>query len=588
MKRWLVLIVVLVVWVKPLQAQSVSGGVNDFQIESFRAEYRLSRDNRRVGQMAVKETIVAQFPDIDQNHGILRALPQTYGDYDLGVKVSTIEDEGGRPYPFTTYTQNGNLVLKIGDPDTYVHGRTAYVIDYSLSNVITFFDDHDELFWDVNGDQWSQPFGMVQAVLHIPDELAGQLKDEQLCYSGVYGSTNQNCQIVRTITHDGLDVSVSAQDLAPGENLSFVLGFSPHSFFEDPWPARKRLLQAASAVIPPVVLLWYTISRWRRYGRDPAGRGVIVPQYTPPEGINPLSADVILNESLRTQAISAAIVELAVSGYIKIIEQEKKKLIGSSSEYTLVLVKDASQLPASMQDVVGGLFSSVSAVGEQIKINDKANKLYATATKLNKDVPNGLWKRHYFAVDPNKARTRWVGRTVVLFLIGFGLIFLDITRWFGVGVLGSSIIMMFFAGVMPARTKEGVAAKEHLLGLKDYIKLAETDRIKFLQSPEGVKQYGDPTQPQNQLKLFEKLLPYAMLFGLEKDWAKQFANLYTQPPEWFSSYHGNFTPIILANSLSSFTSTTTTAFSPPSSSGSSGFSGGGSGGGGGGGGGGGW
>lgn len=149
-------------------------------------------------------------------------------------------------------------------------------------------------------------------------------------------------------------------------------------------------------------------------------------------------------------------------------------------------------------------------------------------------------------------------------------------------------MVLAFAGQMPARTKQGVEARDYLLGLKDYIGLAEAERIKFLQSPEGVKQYGDPAKPAAKIKLFEALLPYAMLFGMEKDWAKQFEHLYKQPPSWYSGTRP-FSTAHLASSIGDMSGQASRAFSPPSSSGSSGFSGGGgSGGGGGGGGGGGW
>jgi hypothetical protein len=145
---------------------------------------------------------------------------------------------------------------------------------------------------------------------------------------------------------------------------------------------------------------------------------------------------------------------------------------------------------------------------------------------------------------------------------------------------------------MPARTLKGVEANDALLGLKDYIKLAEADRLKFGQSAEGAEKIAegsfDPNDPKMKVKLFESLLPYAMLFGLEKSWAKQFADIYKRPPEWYQGHGTAFTTGYLVGSLGSFQSVTAQTFVAPSSSSGSGFSGGGAGGGGGGGGGGGW
>jgi uncharacterized membrane protein len=99
----------------------------------------------------------------------------------------------------------------------------------------------------------------------------------------------------------------------------------------------------------------------------------------------------------------------------------------------------------------------------------------------------------------------------------------------------------------------------------------------------------DPKTSEAKVKLFEKLLPYAMLFGLEKDWAKQFESIYVSAPDWYQG--GNWSAFntgYLVGSLSDFNDFASTNFASPSSSSGSGFSGGGAGGGGGGGGGGGW
>jgi hypothetical protein len=89
--------------------------------------------------------------------------------------------------------------------------------------------------------------------------------------------------------------------------------------------------------------------------------------------------------------------------------------------------------------------------------------------------------------------------------------------------------------------------------------------------------------------LFEKLLPYAILFGLEKDWAKQFNDIYVSPPGWYQGDNLNaFNAGYLVGAIGNFNSVAGTTFASPSDSNSSGFSGGGAGGGGGGGGGGGW
>jgi len=145
---------------------------------------------------------------------------------------------------------------------------------------------------------------------------------------------------------------------------------------------------------------------------------------------------------------------------------------------------------------------------------------------------------------------------------------------------------------MPSRSAAGVQVHDQLLGLKQYMKYAEEDRIKFLQSPEGAEKIQEaglsPNDPKFRLKLFESLLPYAIILGLEKDWAKQFVDVYVAPPSWYGGNMSTFNSVYLASSLNSFISANNVVFAAPSGSGGGGFGGGGAGGGGGGGGGGGW
>jgi uncharacterized membrane protein YgcG len=84
------------------------------------------------------------------------------------------------------------------------------------------------------------------------------------------------------------------------------------------------------------------------------------------------------------------------------------------------------------------------------------------------------------------------------------------------GIL-SAIVVVVTSRVMPRKTKKGRIAWEQITGLEEYIRRAEVDDI----------------QAQDRRGIFERLLPYAIIFGLSNRWAKAFAGLYTQPPDWY-------------------------------------------------------
>ena len=109
------------------------------------------------------------------------------------------------------------------------------------------------------------------------------------------------------------------------------------------------------------------------------------------------------------------------------------------------------------------------------------------------------------------------------------------------------------------------------MGLKDYINVAEKDRIAFHNAPE------------KNPELFEKLLPFAMALGVEKKWAEQFEGIYTQEPNWYHGgiYGAHFSATSFGSSLSNFSTSSGSTLSSSSSGGGGGVGGGGGGGGGG-------
>jgi uncharacterized membrane protein YgcG len=592
-----VLALLLLLFPAAASAQGVND-VNNFTIKSFEADYYLSRDANKTSQLRVEERIVAEFPSFDQNHGIERAIPEEYQGHTVSLVIDYVRDQSGAALEFSSLHENKNLILRIGNKDKYVHGVTTYVIGYRLKNVINF-QDQDEFYWDVNGDQWSQTFERVTARLHIEGDLVGLLTEDQSCFSGRYGINNQSgCSVERG---GGVaDVVISAktlESLSGGQTLTIVVGFNKGSFVIGPEIAaekrrlRNMIIAALTAVISPILgSIFFIIRRWRTQGRDPKSLNSVVPEYIPPKGLSVLDSELLLNERLRPQAITALMLDWAVKHYAVIEETKIKKIFKDKLEYTIKVVRDMSALPPEELAVARDLFGGEPVVGSAVKLNDLTNKLYKTVSESDKAVGESLAARQFYAQAPRDARKNFLkigGLIVVVSFVGF---FIPLLSFLTAGFFVGGILVMIFSGIMPKRTEEGVAAKQYLEGLKMYMKLAEKERLEFSQGLKTAERtLAGPVSDNDKIKLFERLLPYAILFGLDKDWAKEFAPLYSQPPQWYSGNIATFQGAAFANSLSSFSSTSQSAFMAPSSSGGSGFGGGGfSGGGGGGGGGGGW
>ena len=164
-----------------------------------------------------------------------------------------------------------------------------------------------------------------------------------------------------------------------------------------------------------------------------------------------------------------------------------------------------------------------------------------------------------------------------------------------IGIILLSPIILFASAVSFGMSKKkvltdkGLALRRYLAGLKMYIEVAETERLKMLQSPEGADKVKVDTNDEKQLvKLYERVLPYAVLFGSEKEWTKQLGRYYEQVgsnPDWYYG-QGVFNAAAFASGMSGLSSVASSVSSFSSSDGGSGgggFTGGGGGGGGGGG-----
>lgn len=598
MKRFLLAVLVTVA-ASAAMPSAQAQNVQNFKIKSFTADYYLDRNQAKTATLRTDEVITAEFPNFNQNHGILRALPKSYLGHSVSLKINSVKDIRDFPLKYETYEQNDNLVLKIGDKDTYVQGAQVYKINYDQKNVINFLDDHDEFYWDINGNQWQQTFGEITARIHIAPSLISSLQSRRECYGGPVNCTISNPEPQGA----GLLITAQARNMPPSSTLTTVLGFNKGTFAVGPEITQeekeekiKLAAMIAGTLALPTATAAYMYSRWRRFGRDPKGRGVIIPEYQPPKGLNALTSDYILKQKLDNKAITALIIELAIRKYLTIHEIKKvKRLQKDTINYELEITKDISELTIEEKKVLFMFFGHEPKVGERMNVSIMKNQLSDDVADLKKSLGTILTAQGYFTHNPENADkvSNVVGYGLGFMLAFIGVFFIAfIIAAIGISLAVSGIIIILFVRYMPARSQAGVTVRDHMYGLRDYIKLAEADRLKFLQSTQGAEKIQvaglDPKDPKSKVKLFESLLPYAMLFGLEKSWANQFKDIYTRPPDWYSGNWTAFSVGYLTGSLGDFGKTTAVAFTPQGSSSGSGFGGGFSGGGGGGGGGGGW
>ncbi|MFA5927292.1 MAG: DUF2207 domain-containing protein [Patescibacteria group bacterium] len=547
------------------------------KVRSIRSDIVLSADS----SLRVKERIDYDFAE-NRRHGIYRTLPYRYkargGSYNLRISDIRVSNQNGDALPFQVSNDGSYRKIMIGDESRVFSGRQVYTVEYTVNRAVNYSDDQDEIYWNVVGDKWDVTIEKAEASIILPKKI-NKSSISATCFKGEFGSTDKCGGWMVGYSDDQMTdhIDFSNGELAPGQAFTVVAGFPKHVVAEPSfWQKAGETTKDNVVLALPIIVSLFMLYRWRKFGRDAKGRDTIVPQYDAPPGLTPAEIGILVDERADSKDISAVLIGLAVAGYVKISRVEKDGKLLKSTDYKFLKLKDGSDLKSSVEKK---FFDSLFEGGkESVLLSDLKYKFHKDWQAIVSAAYKSTVDKGYFSRSPQT--TRWIYLGIAFFVLLLGIILIDLGTLYLASFAISALAIGIIGYFMPAKTAKGVEAKEYILGLKSYLEVAEKDRIKFHNAPEK--------NPER----FEKLLPFAMALGVEKAWAKQFEDIYKQPPQWYSDPSMRaFNPIIFTNSMNDFSASAKGAFAAaPSSaaSGGSGFSGGGSGGGFGGGGGGSW
>ena len=600
----------------------------NFYFKDFTADYYLTKNPDGTSKLHVKEMLTAEFPNSNQNHGITRAIPRFNQDNQntvvpsqeaLNLKVL----RNGKPETVSKIDWTGDTYTAyIGNAIDYAKGEQVYTLEYDFGNVVTEFDENgqnvsgvtgvskawQELYWDTNGTGWQQKFNKVTANLHLPVKIEG----EPSCYVGRQGAKGSGrCKITKL--DDG--VSFTASNLAAGENLTFAVKMAPESFVVERYEDYTVVVAlVAEIVVSGLGILWLWL-RWNKRGRPQRKlykETFMKPEYQPPAGINVAEGGIMRIWSSKNTYV-ATLLELAVAKAMTIKDGSadgeggvlKKMGIG---RWEVTINANPAQFSGSQLNMLRILADKDTlAQGEVITVrrHSESYRLRGYAQDYVRDAEQTLVGAGYLE-SIKRHGLREIGFIFLwmlwLFAEGFVVMIGASAEAEGMVAVGqpvlpivcqvlalATIAIMIWLTIMTSNyskyTEKGVALVRVIEGLKMYVKMVETDRLKFLQSVQGVD-----TSPEGIVKLYEKMLPWACLFGCETSWANELNRYYemteTRPAVDTWMLNG----VMLSQLTRSVNTSVASGISVSSSSSSSSGGGGGgfSGGGGGGGGGGGW
>jgi len=516
------------------------------------------------GYADVEEVLQVEFSQ--PRHGIFRFIP--YRDDIGGQRVDRLyEDIRVDGFKFTTFKENLNTVIKIGDADRYVEGLQTYRIRYRVVNPLNFFEKNIEYYWDLIGTSWEVPIEKIRFELVFPDKVE-LTRDDVRCFTGAAGQAGQDVSF--TVQAHSV-TGQSTRAFGYGEGLTVAVNIE-QGVFEAmsgwAWFIRRHKLLFA----PVVFLLGAFFALFR--ARNP--KLTVMTEFFPPDGISPAIAGGFVDHSVDSNDVLSLIPHLANKGYLR-LEVEEGKGLFAKDQVTFVRLKEAGP---DLLPFENHFFNALFGYGDRVTLASLKDKFYVHMSAVQSSVKGWIHNQGWYETSQKK-HAAWVGLGGLV-AVGWGVFALFARQnTDGIALIVTGLLMFYLATRFNKRSPAGNKTFQRLEGFRQFVEKAEKPVIERL-----LKE--DP-------RYYDKTMPYALAFGYLKKWNRMFDGLLTEPPSWYGGpvmYGGNY-----QRSWQSFSESFPTEVSQmgsvfsssPSSSGSGGGGGGGfSGGGGGGGGGGSW
>lgn len=585
-----------------LVGSSVFADVSNFYFSDFTGDYYLSRDEDGTSRLKVKESVTAVFPNFNQNKGICRQIPFT-NQNGANITLPNLTSQNikvtrnGVSEPIYSIEKGKDYYSVCTGTEEYVLGEQIYTFEYEFTKVVTEFDQDgrkfQELYWDTNGNGSLQRFDSVTARVHFedPEVFAG----DSWCYVGKYGKSGKDrCEI--TTISDG--VQFVTKNLMSEENLTFDVELKAGSFVVP--EVEKNYVYVWILVGFGVVCVMCIGFALRKYlktrEKKTYYKGIFVkPEYQPNAnyGLTEM-AEIYLGKKK----------DMKVAMLLEMIVQRKIELKKDGKKWDIVVKESVSDEYEDLLAILNG--GNRPAVGDTIKLErySATSRLVALKKAMENKILENLKKdelvedKYVVGSSGRSGLASMITRIIIavpmMIFVGFYLVevigdlcstagYLVFYEYFNLVFLVMIavttvlvVVITEMAKKYAKHTKKGLEASRYMDGLRLYIGMAEAERMKMLQSVKGADVSADGI-----VKLYEKLLPYAAVFGLEESWMnemKQYCKVEEiEEPDYLMQGFATSEIVRGLNRASSY-ATTSTVMSSSGGGSSSGFSGGGGGG----------
>ena len=297
---------------------------------------------------------------VDYKHGIKRNIPyknRYYRKVD-GEEVLTKEKSKIKNIScnanYTKSKEDGEYVLKIGDPNQYAEKDKlyTYVIKYTYDAGDDLIDEYDDLYLNIIGTNWDTFIRNVTFTINMPKEF-----DETLINfpNGAYGSTryeNVKYEINGSTITGYLEKDSNGTALNSYSGLTVRIEL-PEGYYVNErhnYDFTKQLLIACVSILSFFLVL--TILLFIKYSLRKKELMVVeyrLPEYTPAE------AGLVYYGHTKQNQIVSLITWLANGGFLEIIEDGKKKFSLKKTKKDI-----GDKMPNYVKTTYNGLFKKAN------------------------------------------------------------------------------------------------------------------------------------------------------------------------------------------------------------------------------------
>ncbi|MBT8221492.1 MAG: DUF2207 domain-containing protein, partial [Bacteroidia bacterium] len=431
--------------------------------------------------------------------GITRYLPgkRSLNEKTVDMKYEILEvKKDGVKEPYHTGSRNGGLMLYLGEEDVLLpHGVYSYLIKYRVPHQIGFYEDYDEIYWNAIGHDVEFNVELASCNVQLPD---GVVMLQNAAYVGRFGTTSDATKEDYTMElADGIFQYKTTRPLEPREGFTIAVGFEKGVF---PPPSIFQRFGSLMTIIGGMLLLIpYYFRTWKKHGVDPP-TPASYPIWDAPDGLSAASINYIQKGSYQNASFTGSVIDLAIKGYLKIEEVQKKSFFGKNKYFELVLLREPDDsLPAEEEQLMRNLFVSSDRVPIDGKYDSGIQSTYENHSA-------SLSHQHRsFLTEGNNTRLIWkpilitlaIGALATIFLVRSpymeGINLVTLIAFAPVAILG--IILYAWLIKRPSEAKLDLRAR--IKGFKMYLQMAEKDRLNLLNPPEMTPEH------------FVAALPYA-------------------------------------------------------------------------------